>query len=55
MNDEFNRVKTDNEQLNMQNHEQLNQEIVQLRQTNDVSLRKDPLLGYVRSSSKVVS
>ncbi|CAF1396130.1 unnamed protein product [Adineta steineri] len=35
MSNEFNRIKTDYEQLQMHNHEELNQEITQLRQTND--------------------
>jgi hypothetical protein len=41
MNEEFTHIKTDYEQLKLNNHEELNHEIVQLRQTNDVSWRKD--------------
>jgi hypothetical protein len=40
MDEEFNRLKTDYEQLKLKNHEEINQEIVQLRQTNDVSFRQ---------------
>ncbi len=47
INGEFDRIKTDYEQLKMHNHEELNQEIVELRQTNDVSLRKQQRERFV--------
>ena len=37
MDDEFNQLKIDYEQLKIKNQEEINQEIIQLRQTNDVS------------------
>jgi hypothetical protein len=36
MEEEFQRLKTDYEQTKLQKQEEINQEIVQLRQTNDV-------------------
>ena len=38
MAEEFNRMKTEYEQLKQHNQEELNEEILQLRQTNDVSV-----------------
>lgn len=39
MDEEFNQLKADLEQLQAKKNDELNQEIIQLRQTNDVSLR----------------
>ncbi len=41
MDDELNRFKHDYEQLKNKNQEEINQEILQLRQTNDVSSREE--------------
>ena len=52
MEEEFSRFKNDYEQLKLQKQEQANEEIMQLRQTNDVSpLSPHPSLRKASFSS----
>lgn len=51
MEDELNRLKTDYEQIKHQNQEVINQEIIQLRQTNDVSINDRKM--YIQKEKKI--